>query len=84
MGDFFVIIMLGEDYQRFNETMKKIDEELSYSLIKFEGKKLIFSIAHGYSKYENGLSYKDAFQKADSSMYINTKGLKEKYKMTGR
>ena len=84
MGDFFVIIVLGEDYQRFNEIMKKIDEELSYSLIKFEGKKLIFSIANGYSKYEKGLAYKDAFQKADSSMYINKKDLKEKYKMTGR
>lgn len=64
--------------------IKKFDDELSYSLVEFDGQQLIFSIAHGYAKYEEGLKYKDILQKADKAMYTNKKMLKEKYGMASR
>lgn len=83
-GDEFVIIVYGEDYQNFDNIIQKISDELTYSLIEYEGKELIFSIAHGYAKYEEGLKYKDVFQVADDAMYKNKKAIKEKYHMASR
>ncbi len=83
-GDEFVAIVLGEDYQNFDEVFKRFSGDLSYSLVEFDGQELIFSIAHGYAKYEDGLKYKDVLQKADDLMYQNKKMLKEKYHMVGR
>ncbi len=83
-GDEFVAIVTGEDYDNFDELFKKFSEDLSYSLVEFEGQELIFSIAHGYAKYEEGAKYKDILQKADKAMYANKKMLKEKYGMASR
>ena len=33
----------------------------------------------GFFKYEDGMMYKDVFQKADMNMYIIKKQMKEKY-----
>lgn len=83
-GDEYVVIVEGEDYDHFDSIYKKFDEELSYSLVEYEGQELIFSLAHGYAYYEKGLLYKDVMQKADDAMYENKKYLKDKYKMKSR
>ena len=83
-GDEFVAIVLDEDYKNFDALIKKFSDELSYSLVEYEGQKLIFSVAHGYAKHEKGLKYKDVLQIADDKMYENKKMLKEKYHMKKR
>ena len=83
-GDEFVAIVYGEDYQRLDEILKIFDDDLSYSKIEYEGHELIFSLAHGYAKYEVGMKYKDVLQKADDAMYNNKKLIKEKYGMKQR
>lgn len=83
-GDEFVAIVYGEDYQHLDEILKIYEEKLTYSLIEFEGRELIFSLAHGVAKYESGLKYKNVLQKADNAMYLNKKEIKEKYGMKGR
>ena len=83
-GDEFVAIVYGDDYKRFDEIMKAYDENLSYSLVEFDGHELIFSVAFGYAKYEKGMKYKDVLQKADVAMYAHKKMLKEKYHMAKR
>ena len=64
-GDEYVAIVLDEDYRDFDNVFKKFSDDLSYSLVEFDGKELIFSVAHGYAKYEKGMKYKDILQKAD-------------------
>lgn len=83
-GDEFLVIVRGEDYSNFEATMKKFDETMLYSLVNYEGKELIFSVARGYSVYQKGQRYKDVLQIADNAMYENKKYLKEKYHMQGR
>ena len=83
-GDEFVAIVMGEDLEKFEETMKRFDEAMLYSIVEHEGKKLIFSIARGYHIREDGQTYKEVLQIADNAMYENKKYLKEKYKMKGR
>ena len=83
-GDEFVAIIYGEDYQNFDNILKAFEDDLSYSIVEFEGQKLIFSLAYGYAKYEEGLKYKDVFQIADQTMYKNKAALKEKYGLAKR
>ena len=64
--------------------MKRIEDELSYSLIEYEGQTLIFSIAHGFARREEGQKYKDVLQVADKAMYANKEMLKAKYGMAKR
>lgn len=83
-GDEFVAIVMDEDLEQFDETMKRFDEAMLYSLVEFEGKELIFSVARGFHIREDGEHYKDVLQIADKAMYENKKYLKEKYNMKGR
>ena len=83
-GDEYVAIVYGEDYNNYDEVMKKINDELSYSLIEFEGQTLIFSIAHGGAKRTEGQKYKDVLMVADRLMYANKEMLKTKYGMAKR
>ncbi len=83
-GDEFIVIVQGEDLEHFDETMKRFDEKMLYSLVQYEGKELIFSVARGYHIRQEGQHYKDALQIADKAMYENKKFLKEKYNMKGR
>lgn len=83
-GDEFVVIVYDEDYQNLDKILETMASELSYSHIEFEGQELIFSLAHGVSRYESGMRYKDVLQKADDEMYINKKELKSKHGLKGR
>lgn len=83
-GDEFIAIVLHEDLENFEETMKRFDEAMLYSLVEYEGKELIFSVARGYHIKEEGQYYKDVLQIADKAMYENKKFLKEKYNMKSR
>ena len=78
-GDEFVAIVYGDDYKRLDEILKTYDDTLSFSMIEFEGHELVFSVAYGVAKYEEGMRYKDVLQKADNAMYVNKKAVKEKY-----
>lgn len=78
-GDEFVAIVYGNDYKRLDEILKTYDDTLSFSMIEFEGHELVFSVAYGVAKYEEGMRYKDVLQKADNAMYVNKKAVKEKY-----
>ena len=57
-GDEFLAIVFGKDYENFEETTQNFAKTFDYSLIQYEGKELIFSVAHGYSLYQEG----DRFQ----------------------
>lgn len=83
-GDEYVALVYAKDYEDLDNVMKKIEEELSYSLIEFEGETLIFSIAHGFARREEGQKYKDVLQVADKKMYANKEMLKSKYGMAKR
>ena len=83
-GDEYVAIVYDGDYQNYENVMKRIDDELSYSLIEFEGQTLIFSIAHGGAKRQEGQLYKDVLMAADRLMYANKETLKTKYGMAKR
>lgn len=83
-GDEFLAIVLGDDYLHFDEKMKEFDEKMTYSLIKYEGKELIFSVARGFSKYQKGDQFKTVLQRADKEMYKNKAQVKEKYHIGGR
>ena len=83
-GDEFLAIVMGEDLKKFEETMQNFIETFDYSLIQYEGQELIFSVAHGYSLYQEGDRFADVLQRADNEMYGNKKALKEKYGMKGR
>ena len=83
-GDEFLALVTNEDYEDFEETMKRYDEKMLYSIVEYEGKELIFSVARGFAKREKGQHFKDVLQIADDAMYRNKKALKEKYNMKGR
>ena len=83
-GDEFIAIVEGDDYNNFEEVIKKFDEATQYSIYDYEGQKLIFSVARGYHVRKENEHYKDVLQIADKEMYENKKHLKEKYNMKGR
>ena len=83
-GDEFIAIVKDKDLENFEETMTKFDETMLYSLVEYEGVQLIFSVARGYSIYQEGQHFKDVLQIADNAMYENKKYLKEKYHMKSR
>lgn len=83
-GDEFLAILTGEHYENFEEVIKKFDETFRYSHIEHEGKDLIFSVARGFAKYQEGNQYKDVLQKADAMMYLNKAEIKSTYNMKGR
>ena len=83
-GDEYVAIVYEKDYEDLDNVMKRIEDELSYSLIEYEGQTLIFSIAHGFARREEGQKYKDVLQVADKAMYANKEMLKAKYGMAKR
>ncbi|MBP5694219.1 MAG: GGDEF domain-containing protein [Bacilli bacterium] len=83
-GDEFLAIVYGNDYDNFDELMKEFDEKMIYSIVEYEGQKLIFSVARGFAKYTNEEKFRDVLQIADDAMYINKKAIKEKYNMKSR
>lgn len=83
-GDEFIAIVKGEDYENFEKTMNTFDEAMLYSLVEYEGVQLIFSVARGFAKRNEGQMFKHVLQEADTKMYENKKYLKEKYNMKGR
>lgn len=83
-GDEFVAIVYDKDLEEFEETMKRFDEKMLYSIVQFDGQDLIFSVARGYHIRQEGQHYKDVLQIADKAMYENKKYLKEKYNMKSR
>ena len=83
-GDEFLAIVCGEDLDNFDELTKRLVDTLEYSLITYEDKELIFSVAMGYAMYQDGDRYQDVLQRADNAMYINKKYVKEKYGIKGR
>lgn len=83
-GDEFVTIVLGEDYKNLDQILDNIEKDLVFSHIEFEGTKLIFSVAQGVSKYQEGFKYKDVLQKADDEMYKNKELIKSKYGLKRR
>ena len=83
-GDEFIVIAKGDDFDHLDERMKFFDEIFEYSIIQFEETELIFSIARGYSVYQEGDKFLDVLQRADEAMYENKKLLKEKYGLVSR
>ena len=83
-GDEFVVIVYGEDYKNLDQILKTIEEKLSYSLITHENIELIFSVAFGHARYQEGMKYRDVLQIADNAMYENKKAIKAKYGMKQR
>ena len=83
-GDEFIVIVEGEDYQNFDKLIEEFDKAFSYSLIEFDGRQLIFSVARGYAKYVEGEKYTDVLQKADKMMYENKEEIKTTYHLKGR
>ena len=83
-GDEFLVIVEGKDLENFTEVMDKFDKTMLYSIIEYEGKELIFSVARGYKIRDKEVKYQEVLQVADKLMYENKKYLKEKYNMKGR
>lgn len=61
-GDEFISIIKGEDYQNFEKVMEEFDKQMLYSHFEYEGQTLIFSVARGFAKYEEGKQYKEVLQ----------------------
>ena len=83
-GDEFLVIVEGKDLDNFNELMEKFDKTMLYSIVEYEGKELIFSVARGYKIRDKESKYQEVLQVADKLMYENKKYLKENYNMKGR
>lgn len=83
-GDEFLVIVEGDDYEHFDLVMEEFDKAMLYSIVQYEGKDLIFSVARGFHKKQKGQHFKDVLQIADNEMYTHKKYLKEKYNMKGR
>ena len=83
-GDEFIVIVYGEDFINFEERIKEFDEKCCYGFIEYEGVNLIFSVARGYAKCEEGMKYKDVLQIADKAMYENKAEIKQTYNMKAR
>ena len=80
-GDEFIVILLGDDYDNIDEIIKDFDSKLKYTKIEFEGHELVLSVARGYHKSMEGLSYKEVFQAADDKMYENKREIKKEYNL---
>lgn len=83
-GDEFIVIVYGEDLEKFEDVIKFYDENMTYSIINHEGVDLIFSVARGYAIHSDEKNFRDVLQKADNAMYDNKVMLKEKYNMKSR
>jgi diguanylate cyclase (GGDEF)-like protein len=83
-GDEFIVIVYGEDLEKFEDVIKLYDENMTYSIINHEGVDLIFSVARGYAIRSDEKNFRDVLQKADNAMYENKVMLKEKYNMKSR
>ena len=83
-GDEFIAFVEGKDYEHLEERIKTFDEQCENTPYEYEGVSLIFSIARGYSSYQGNEQFRDVLQRADEAMYINKKGIKEKFGWKGR
>lgn len=83
-GDEFLAVVEGEDYEDFDNVIEQFDKTFRYSLIQYEGQELIFSVARGYSKYQQGDKFADVLQRADDMMYQNKVEIKETYHLKSR
>ena len=83
-GDEFLAVVEGEDYEDFDNVLEQFDKTFRYSLIQYEGQELIFSVARGYSKYQQGDKFADVLQRADDMMYQNKAEIKETYHLKAR
>lgn len=83
-GDEFLSIVEGEDYDKLDELLIEFEKTFRYSLIQYEGKQLIFSVARGYARYKDGDTYRDVLQQADDMMYQNKAEIKETYHLKKR
>ena len=82
-GDEFIAFVEGEDYEHLEERIQTFDEQCENTLYEYDGVKLIFSIARGYSSYQGNEQFRDVLQRADEAMYINKKAIKEKFGWKG-
>ena len=83
-GDEFIVLLLDDDLKNYEKIIKEFDEKFRYSLIEYEGKELIFSVARGVSIYKEGQEYKDTFNVADKAMYENKMEIKKEYNLASR
>ncbi len=83
-GDEFIVLLLDDDLKNYEKIIKEFDEKFRYSLIEYEGKELIFSVARGVSIYKEGQEYKDTFNVADKAMYENKIEIKKEYNLASR
>lgn len=83
-GDEFLAIVEGNDYEDFDNIIKQFDKTFRYSLIQHEDKELVFSVARGFSKYQEGDRFADVLQRADDMMYQNKAEIKETYHLKSR
>ena len=83
-GDEFLAIVESEDYENFDNLIAEFDKIFRYSIVEFDGQKLIFSVARGYAKNEEGDLFKNVLQRADTMMYQNKAEIKETYHLKKR
>ena len=83
-GDEFLAIVEGNDYEDFDNVIEEFDKTFRYSLIQYEEKELVFSVARGFSKYQEGDRFADVLQRADDMMYQNKAEIKQTYHLKSR
>lgn len=83
-GDEFIAIVYGKDYEELDSRINEFHQKMVFSLIEFDGKELIFSVAMGYSLYQDGDKYQSVLERADKLMYENKAMIKAKYNLKGR
>ncbi len=75
-GDEFVVIVQNTDYEMRDALMAKLERD-SYSETVFEGKDIVFSLAHGMASVpEDAGDYDAAFALAEERMYARKSKMK--------
>ena len=78
-GDEFVVILEGEDYQNWEQSVNRFEQIIEEEREKTTDAGQYLSIAHGYALYyrETDLIYSDVFKRADKAMYVRKAGMKK-------
>ena len=78
-GDEFVVILTGQDLEKYRKRLKQLDDASRQETIPFDNCELRLSLARGVSIYnpEIDRTFNDVFNHADHAMYMHKQSMKQ-------